>query len=721
MSVERLLLAEDALRNYIQNWVPASGTWQRADLQGSLVPGMSLSCRRGIEIFESQLASRMLDRVARELRAKGQGFYTISSAGHEGNAALAAVLRATDPAFLHYRSAAFMVERARAVPGQTPIFDTCLSLVASSDDPISGGRHKVFGSAPLWVPPQTSTIASHLPKAVGMAFSIERSWRAQAAGEHLCPLPRDAIVVVSFGDASANHSTALGAVNTALWTAFQGLPVPILFVCEDNGLGLSVPTPTGWIESVYGSRPGLHYVQVNGLDLASAYEGASAAVAKCRELRQPTFLHMKTVRLFGHAGSDTEQAYRAEADIRESEEHDPLLRSAMQLLEARALTSQELLDLMDETYARVTAAAQEAVRRPKLSSASEVTAALIVEDEGAVLSAAGRPTEAPVSGGPKTLARLLNAALAEGLARYPEMVVFGEDVGRKGGVYGITQSLQSRFGKPRVFSTLLDEQAILGQAIGSAMLGLLPVPEIQYLAYLHNAEDQLRGEAASLQFFSCGQFQNPMVVRIASYGYQKGFGGHFHNDNSVAVLRDIPGLVIASPARGEDAVGMMRTCLALALATGRVVAFLEPIALYHTRDLHEESDGGWLDAAPDPDYRVPLGSARLYLEEGRDLTIISYANGLFYSLQAAHALAQQGVTARVLDLRWLAPLDSVAICREARETGRVLVVDECRQTGSISEAIVTLLCEDGGEDGADLQIARVTGEDTSFLWELQLS
>ena len=180
----------------------------------------------------------------------------------------------------------------------------------------------------------------------------------------------------------------------------------------------------------------------------------------------------------------------------------------------------------------------------------------------------------------------------------------------------------------------------------------------------------------------------------------------------VAVLRDIPGLVIASPARGEDAVGMMRTCLALALATGRVVAFLEPIALYHTRDLHEESDGGWLDAAPDPDYRVPLGRARLYREEGRDLTIISYANGLFYSLQAAHALAKQGVAARVLDLRWLAPLDSVAICREARATGRVLVVDECRQTGSISEAIVTLLCEDGCEDGADLKIARVTGEDT---------
>src|SRR6185503_5332148 len=129
----------------------------------------------------------------------------------------------------------------------------------------------------------------------------------------------------------------------------------------------------------------------------------------------------------------------------------------------------------------------------------------------------------------------------------------------------------------RVFNTLLDEQSILGLAIGAGQLGLLPVPEIQYLAYLHNAEDQLRGEASSLSFFSQGQFKNPMVVRIAGYAYQKGFGGHFHNDNSIAALRDIPGLIIASPARGDDAAGMLRTCVAAARTSGAVAVFLEPI------------------------------------------------------------------------------------------------------------------------------------------------
>src|SRR5699024_4768866 len=130
---------------------------------------------------------------------------------------------------------------------------------------------------------------------------------------------------------------------------------------------------------------------------------------------------------------------------------------------------------------------------------------------------------------------------------------------------------------------------------------MLPIPEIQYLAYLHNAEDQLRGEAATLQFFSAGAYRNPMVVRIAGYGYQKGFGGHFHNDNSVAVLRDIPGLVVASPARSDDAAAMLRTCVAAGLADGTVSAFVEPIALYHTRDLHEQGDGLWTDPYPSPD------------------------------------------------------------------------------------------------------------------------
>jgi 2-oxoisovalerate dehydrogenase E1 component len=194
---------------------------------------------------------------------------------------------------------------------------------------------------------------------------------------------------------------------------------------------------------------------------------------------------------------------------------------------------------------------------------------------------------------PVTLAKSINFALADLMLRYPNVSLFGEDVARKGGVYGVTQGLQDKFGAARVFDTLLDEQTILGLAIGMGHNGFVPIPEIQFLAYLHNAEDQIRGEAATLSFFSNQQYRNPMVVRIAGLPYQKGFGGHFHNDNSLAVLTDIPGIIVAVPSCAADAPAMLRECVRLAHEDGRVIVFVEPIALYHTTDLVEAGDGGW--------------------------------------------------------------------------------------------------------------------------------
>jgi 2-oxoisovalerate dehydrogenase E1 component len=316
----------------------------------------------------------------------------------------------------------------------------------------------------------------------------------------------------------------------------------------------------------------------------------------------------------------------------------------------------------------------------------------------------------PESAGPLTLAQSVNAALTDALAARPAMCVFGEDVARKGGVYGVTRGLLARFGAARVFDTLLDEQAILGLALGAGLAGLLPVAEIQYLAYLHNAADQLRGEAATLPFFSQGRYRNPMVVRIAGYAYS-GFGGHFHNDSSVAALRDIPGLIIASPARPEDAAAMLRTCLAAAAADGSVCVFLEPIALYHARDLHAAGDGGWRAPYLPPEQwaaaHVPAGRARTH-GDGTDLTIVTFGNGLWLSLRAAGRLAARGIGCRVVDLRWLAPLPADDILREAAATGRVLIADETRRTGGVSEGVLAVLA-DGGFGG---RVARVTSEDS---------
>jgi 2-oxoisovalerate dehydrogenase E1 component len=691
-----------------------------ADPAAPVRPGSQLTGALALALFDAQLGNRHLDLAARHLRAAGHGYYTIGSSGHEANAAVAAALRPTDPALLHYRSGAFYLARAAQVPGTDPLRDVLLGLVAAADEPIAGGRHKVFGHAELAVIPQTSTIASHLPRAVGVAFAIDRARKLGVTSRW----PGDAIAVTSFGDASANHSTATGAINTACQVAYQGLPMPILFVCEDNGLGISVRTPAGWIAATYSNRPPMRYFFADGTDLAGCYDAALAAEAYVRAKRAPAFLHLSVVRFMAHAGSDAEVSYRNSAEITADYERDPLLGTARLLAGAGLLTPAEVADRYEAVRRRVRALADDAVTQRRLASSAEITAPLAPrhpDDVARRAAQAGDPKaraqafgdRLPEAAGRLTLADSINRALADALASYPHLLVFGEDVGRKGGVYGVTRGLTRRFGAGRVFDTLLDEQSILGLGLGAGVSGLLPVPEIQYLAYLHNAEDQLRGEAASLQFFSTGQFRNPMVVRVAGLAYQKGFGGHFHNDNAVAVLRDIPGLVVAVPARGDDAAAMLRTCLAAADEDGSVCVFLEPIALYHTRDLHEPGDGAWLSQYAAPGLwagaHVPIGRGRTY-GDGTDLTLVTFGNGVPMSLRVARRLAETGVGARVLDLRWLAPLPVDDLLREADATGRVLVVDETRRSGGVSEAMITALA-DAGYGG---RTGRVTAVD-SFI------
>ncbi|WP_428543644.1 dehydrogenase E1 component subunit alpha/beta [Profundibacter sp.] len=663
-----------------------------------------------VELFRSQVLSRQLDRTSRMMQKAGQGFYTIGSSGHEGMAAVAEALRPTDMAFLHYRDAAFQIQRSQQVPGQNIAWDMLLSFAASSDDPTSGGRHKVLGSKALFIPPQSSTIASHLPKAVGAAYSIGLARRH--APEH-CALPEDAIVMASFGDASSNHSTAQGAFNTACWTSFQSVPLPVLFVCEDNGIGISTPTPQGWVAANFMHRPGMRYFHCNGLDITETHRVAAQAADYVRRHRKPAFLHVKTVRLYGHAGSDVEATYRAKQAIAADEANDPLLHSVRILQETGACSRDEALDIYHETEARCTRIAARAVKRPHLKTASDVVASLIPPKRDCAPTNGPTPADrAKVFGSdmramdePQAMNRLINWALTDLMLEHGEIAVMGEDVGRKGGVYGVTQKLQTRFGPDRVIDTLLDEQSILGLAIGMAHNGFIPMPEIQFLAYLHNAEDQIRGEAATLSFFSNGQYSNPMVLRIAGLGYQRGFGGHFHNDNSLAVLRDIPGVIIACPSNGADAACMLREAVRLAREEQRVVVFLEPIALYPMRDLHGEGDKGWMHLYPSPDKRILLGQVGVS-GRGTDLAMVTYGNGFYLSQQAAKVLKGKGVKLRVIDMRWLAPLPKEELLKQTKACGSVLIVDECRETGSQSEGLMAMFTEAGREN-----IARATATD----------
>jgi 2-oxoisovalerate dehydrogenase E1 component len=657
---------------------------QLPEASGGTAQAAGLSCFDLIELFESQVQSRLTDLQARVLQSRGDAFYTIGSAGHEGNAAIAKALRLTDPAFLHYRDAAFFIQRGKALPGQTNSWDMLLSFMASSDDPIAGGRHKVLGSKALSIPPQTSTIASHLPKAVGAAYGLGLWKRLGGAGEW----PTDSVVLCSFGDASLNHSTAQGAINTACWTAYQGLPMPLIFVCEDNGLGISTPTPQGWVAASMANRPGLHYIACNGLDLLDTWQAASRAAILARTQRQPVFLHMRCVRLYGHAGSDAQQAYLSQAQIQAMINEDPLAHGAARLLRETHLSRADLGQLFDTTWERLGAVGDQTSQRPRLRGAEAVMSAIVPPIRPSLANPAAElpPTDAT----PQPMARLINQSLHRLMARFPQLVMAGQDIGNKGGVYGITQRLQQQYGRHRVIDTLLDEQSILGLGIGMGQNGLIPIVEIQFLAYLHNAEDQLRGEAATLSFFSSGQFTNPMVVRIAGLGYQKGFGGHFHNDNSLAVLRDIPGLLVACPSDGASAVGLLQEAVRLADEEQRVVVIIEPIARYHSRDLLVEGDQLACQPDPGPDHLLPRGCFR-QCRSGSDLAIIAYGNGVTLSLQAAELLAPAGISVRVIDLCWLTEIDHVALHEAVKDCEHILIVDECRRHGSISEELISEL------------------------------
>ena len=329
-----------------------------------------MSRRQAVAVFESAIQSRLQDLLSRELKDQGLSYYTIGSSGHEANAILGELTRATDTAFLHYRSGAFMAARLRKGRGETPFFDAMLSFCASAEDPISGGRHKVLGSASMHVPPQTSTIASHLPKALGFAMALQRLER-----QGIKPpsgVPFDSIVYCSFGDASMNHATAQAGLHGAGAAVMHKQPCPILFACEDNGIGISVRTPDDYVAQMMRQRPGIRYFACDSQDFAGVWSTAQEAIDYVRTQRKPAFLHTKTVRLMGHAGSDVETNYMLPEHIEANEARDPLLGFVDLLLSTGAISREDLVALYEDTDRRLRRAANEASARPKLTTVEQV-------------------------------------------------------------------------------------------------------------------------------------------------------------------------------------------------------------------------------------------------------------------------------------------------------------------------------------------------------------
>jgi 2-oxoisovalerate dehydrogenase E1 component len=254
-------------------WAASPHPTRAGDPQEPVREGTRLTGAQAVELFEAQLTSRHLDLAARWLRSFGEGFYTIGSAGHEGNAAVAAAVRASDPALLHYRSGGFYCARAGQAGAGEPIRDVLRGLVAAATEPIAGGRHKVFGHPDLAVIPTTSTIASHLPRAVGLAPPSSTPGPGRSPGRRRAKAPERAWPETRSSSARSatprcNHAVAQAAFNTAGWFDHSGTRLPLLFVCEDNGIGISVRSPEGWVAATLRARAGAALLTADGCDLA---------------------------------------------------------------------------------------------------------------------------------------------------------------------------------------------------------------------------------------------------------------------------------------------------------------------------------------------------------------------------------------------------------------------------------------------------------------------
>ena len=424
----------------------APGSADSAVLQG-------LSPQAVLDVFDAQLGSRHLDlRRALAAVSTGKGFYTIGSAGHEANAAVAAALRPDRPgAAALPLGRASTGPRARRCRAATPLRDVLLGLVAAADEPIAGGRHKVFGHHDLAVIPQTSTIASHLPRALGRGVRDRAGPQARRADR---PGPHDALVGVQLrrrlGSTTRPRS---GAINTAACTrAYQGLPLPLLFVCEDNGLGHQRPTPPGWVERAYGDRDG---PRATSAPTAPTCRRCSpprrAAVGlRARTDGAPAFLHLRTVRLMGHAGTDVETGVpHARRDRRRLRRATRCSRTARCWSRAGCATADELLDRYEaQARPRSCSSALEVAERARAATAREA----VIAPRSRAARRRGRAP--PTAGRGRRRARCPRRGAADAGAGdqprarrrarpHPERARCSARTSpRKGGVYGVTRGLQ---------------------------------------------------------------------------------------------------------------------------------------------------------------------------------------------------------------------------------------------------------------------------------------
>jgi 2-oxoisovalerate dehydrogenase E1 component len=666
-----------------------------------------------IAMYRTMVAARKTDDQEILLKRQNRIFFQISGAGHEAvQVAIAAHLRpGSDWAYLYYRDRAL----SQAL-GMTP-YEHLLQAVGAEADPASGGRQMPshWGHRELRIVSTSSPTGTQYLQAVGCAEAGMRAGRDDRMRAAIEDFADDEVVLVTTGEGQTSQGEFWEAMNTA-----ANLKLPVVFLVEDNGYAISVPvevnTAGGSISRLLTGIPDLLIEEFDGTDVIESWAACGRGVAYARARRGPVLLHAHVVRPYSHSMSDDERLYRTEAERAEDARRDPIVRMRTYLIDNGHATAARLDELEAEVEQQLKADSDRALEQPQPAPSTAMDF-LFSPDVDPTAEQFDTEDDPRFVGNETTMVDLINASMRDEMQRDPRIVVFGQDVADasreasleevkgKGGVFKCTWGLQRRFGSNRVFNSPLAEANIVGRAIGMATRGLKPVVEIQFFDYIWTAMMQIRDELATMRYRSGGNWASPIVIRVAYGGYLKG-GAIYHSQTGETLFTHTPGLRVVLPSSAVDANGLLRT----AIRCEDPVIFLEHKHLY--RQVYNKGRD------PGPNFMIPLGKAKV-VREGADLTVVACGALVKRSLDAARIAADRGISAEVIDLRSLSPLDMDTIAESVRKTGKVIVAHEDSLSWGIGSEIAARIADELFEY-LDGPVRRVASLDTWVAYAPQV-